>query len=118
MENKMVVKLLWKGSSEFIVEGQDGYFIEASAEETRDKILPALSAHERMKFDHMKDIYVATKTSGIITEGCYYFLVSCDAQTVKFESAEFLTTDLSTRGGKISSIPDLQITTVEEICSI
>jgi hypothetical protein len=115
---KMTVKLLWENCSEFVVEGQDGFFIEASQGETIGKILPALSAHEKLKFDQMKNFYVAATTGGFTNEGCYYFLVSRDAQTIKFESAEFIDSDLSVRGGMISILPETMITRIDEITGI
>jgi hypothetical protein len=111
----MIIKMFWEKCSEFVVEEEDGFFIEASAAETMEKIVPALSPHERLKFEQMKDIYVAKATNGMAHEGCYYFLVSRDAQAIKFESVSFMTSDLSARGGKVKPIPDVPIAKIEDV---
>jgi hypothetical protein len=114
----MIIKMFWERCSEFVVEGQDGFLIEADAEETRAKILPLLSPHEKLKFEQMKDFYVAKAVSGPAREGCYYFLVSRDAQAIKFESFAFLSSDQSARGGKLWALPDIPIAQVGEVGAI
>ena len=101
------------------MEDQDGLLIEVSPEEARDVLLPVLSPHERLKFEQMKDIYVAKSSpqSGA-NEGCYYFLVSHDGQAVKFESFALLTSDQSGRGGSIKRLPNIPISKIEEVSSI
>ncbi len=111
----MLIKLFLERSNEFVVEGEDGYFVEANASEAMSAILPALSPPEKLKFEQMKDIYVAKSSSGAVHEGCYYFLVSRDAQAIKFESAAFMTSDLSARGGKVKVIPDVPISRIEDL---
>jgi hypothetical protein len=114
----MIIKMFWEKCSEFVVEDEDGYFIEASAAEAMEKIVPALSKHEKIKFEQMKEIYVAKATDGMVHEGCYYFLLSRDAQTIKFESVAFMTSDLSARGGKLKPLPDVPLEKIEDISSI
>ena len=114
----MIIKMFWEGCSEFIVEGEDGYFIEASPSDTTEQIIPALSPHEKLKFEQMKDIYVAKTTDGKAHAGCYYFLVSRDAQAIKFESVAFMCSDLSSRGGKVKILPDKPLAKIADIPSI
>lgn len=114
----MFAKIFWERCAEFVVEDEDAFFIEASPDETAAKIVPRLSPHEKLKFDQMKDIYVAKATTGIVHEGCYYFLVSRDAGNIKFESVAFMTSDLSSRGGKTKLLPDIPIAEIEELASI
>jgi hypothetical protein len=114
----MKIKMFWESCSEFVVEGEDGFFIEASAAEAIERIIPSLSEHEKIKFQQMKDIYVAKTTNDLVHEGCYYFLVSRDGQAVKFESVAFMVSDLSSRGGKVRFMPDIPIAQIEEVSSI
>jgi hypothetical protein len=114
----MFAKIFWERCAEFVVEDEDAFFIEASAEETIAKILPLLSQHEKLKFEQMKDIYVAKATTGIVHEGCFYFLISRDAVSIKFESVAFMTSDLSSRGGKTKRLPDIPLGKIEDLGSI
>jgi hypothetical protein len=114
----MIIKMLWEKCPEFVVEEEDAFFIEASLDETVQKILPALSAQERIKFDQLKDIYVAKETMGLARGGSFYFLVSRGAQAIKFESVSFLSSDFSARGGRVRSIADRTISELSEIESI
>lgn len=114
----MIIKMFWEKCSEFVVEDEDGYFIEAGPAEAMEKIVPALSKHEKLKFEQMKGIYVAKATDGIAREGCYYFLLSRDAQSIKFESVAFMTSDLSARGGKVKRLPDIPLERIEDISAI
>jgi hypothetical protein len=114
---KMIIKLYWERCAEFVMDEQDGYLIEATPAETLEFIVPALNPHERLKFESMKDIYIAKPTNGTLDGGCFYFLVSRDGQAVKFESRAILTTDLSSRGGKISPMPDIPIARLEDVCT-
>jgi hypothetical protein len=118
VEWEMIIKLFWEQCSEFVVEGQDGFFIEATLAETMGTIVPSLNLHEKLKFEQMKEFYVAKVTSGFVHEGCYYFLVSRDAQAIKFESVAFMTSDLSSHGGKVRIMPDIPIAKIEDICAI
>lgn len=113
----MIIKMFWEKCSEFVVEEEDGFFIEASPEEAAQNIVPTLSPHEKLKFEQMKDVYVAKSTSGMAREGYYYFLVSRDAQSIKFESVAFMTSDLSSRGGTLKPIPDIPIAAIGELSS-
>ena len=101
-----------------VVEDQDGFLVEVSPEEARDILLPVLSPHERLKFEQMKDVYVAKASQSGAREGCYYFLVSRDGQAVKFESSALLTSDQSGRGGSIKRLPDIPVSKIEEVSSI
>jgi hypothetical protein len=111
----MIIKMFWEKCSEFVVDEEDGFFIEASPDEALREILPALSPHEKLKFEQMKDIYVAKTTNGIAKEGCFYFLVSRDAQSIKFESVAFMSSDLSSRGGKLKPMPNIPIASIGEL---
>lgn len=114
----MIIKMYWERCPEFVLEEQDGYFVEATAEEANESIVPALSPHEKLKYDQMKEIYVAKATSGIAHEGCFYFLVSRDAQVIKFESVAFMTSDLSARGGAVKMMPDIRIERIFDVSAI
>jgi hypothetical protein len=113
----MLIKMFWESCSEFVIENQDGFLIEASPAETLELIVPVLSPHERLKFESMKDHYISKKTD-CGRAGMYYFLVSRDAQMIKFESAAFFASDLSSRGGTILTMPDIPIDRIEDICHI
>ena len=114
----MFVKMFWESCPEFVVEEEDAFLIEANPAETSEKVLPALSAHEKLKFEQMKDIYCAKATTGRVHEGCYYFLVSRDAHTIKFESVAIMSADLSARGGKARPMPDLPVAAIADLGSI
>ena len=114
----MIIKRFWERCSEFVVEEQDAFLIEANSMETENTIVPTLSPHEKLKFDQMKEVYFAKASGGGATEGCFYFLVSRDAQSIKFESVALLTADLSGRGGKVKVLPDLSISKIEDVSSI
>jgi len=114
----MIIKMYWEGCPEFVVEGEDGFVIEANQTEALGKIVPILSPHEKLKFEQMREFYMAKATVGIAREGCYYFLVSCDAQAVKFESVALLTSELSGRGGKVRMMPEIPIENVADVCNI
>lgn len=114
----MIIKMFWERCPEFIMEEEDAFIIEASKEETYDKILPLLSPHEMLKFEQMKDIYVSKSSEGGTCEGCYYFLVSRGAGAVKFDSAAILSADLSKRGGKTRVFPNIAISGIEDIDGI
>ena len=115
---QMTIKRFWDRCSEFVVEEQDAFLIEANSAETTSTILPNLSPHEKLKFDKMKEVYVARTSNGGAHEGCFYFLVSRDAQSIKFESVALLTADLSGRVGKVKVLPDISIAKIEEVSSI
>jgi hypothetical protein len=106
----MIIKLFWEGCSEFIVEEEDAFLLEADAVEALSTIVPALSQREQLKFEQMKDVYSAA--------GKYYFLVTRDAQEIKFESSAILSADMSGRGGKIKALPDLPVSRIEDVRSI
>jgi hypothetical protein len=114
----MNIKFFWEKCHEFVVEEEDAFFLEASPDEAVARILPLLSPSEKIKFEQMKDIYIAKATRGIVHEGCYYFLISRGAHTIKFESIALLTSDLSTRGGRVKALPDVSISSIEDIDSI
>jgi hypothetical protein len=114
----MVVKIYWERCPLFVVEEEDAFFLEASPSETESSILPFLTPAEKVKFEQLKDVYIAKASSGIVHEGCYYFLVSRGAHVVKFESIALMTSDLSTRGGKAKTLPDLPIAKVADIDAI
>jgi hypothetical protein len=118
MENSMNIKIFWEKCHEFVVEEEDAFFLEAGPDEAATKILPLLSPSEKIKFEQMKDIYIAKATRGIVHEGCYYFLISRGAHTIKFESVALLTSDLSARGGKAKALPDVSISSIEDIDSV
>jgi hypothetical protein len=114
----MVIKIYWEGCPSFVVEEEDAFFIEASKGEAESIIVPFLSPHEKLKFEQLKDIYIAKVSNGIVHQGCYYFLVSRGAHVVKFESVSLLTSDLSARGGKAKILPDIPIAKIEDIDSV
>jgi hypothetical protein len=114
----MVIKIFWERCPVFVVEEQDAFFIEATSDEAAKLILPILSPHEKLKFEQLKDIYIAKASSGIAHEGCYYFLASRGVHDVKFESVALMTSDLSARGGKAKVLPDIRIEKIEDIDSI
>jgi len=113
----VIIKFFWERCREFIVEDEDAFLVEATAEEASSIVIPLLSPRERVKFDQMKDIYVAKETSGRATAGSYYFLVS-RAKELKFESVAILTSDLSGRGGNVKAIPDIKIASIDELDKI
>lgn len=114
----MVIKIFWERCPSFVVEEEDAFFVEATAEEAASQIVPRLSPHEKLKFEQMKDIYIAKDSSGMAHEGCYYFLISRGAHDIKFESVAFMTSDLSARGGKAKVLPDIKIDKIEDIDSV
>jgi hypothetical protein len=114
----MILKVFWEKCPTFVVEEEDAFFVEASAEETERSIFPQLSPQEKIKFEQLKDVYVAKKSDGLVREGCYYFLVSRDAHMIKFESVEFMTSDLSARGGKARVLPDIPIERIDDIDTV
>jgi len=114
----MFIRMFWERCPEFVVEEEDAFFIEATPDEAKEKILPELSPHEKLKFEQMKDAYLARQTMGGAREGRYYFLVSCDAHAIKFESVQFMTSDLSTRGGRPRAVPDIPLASIDELASI
>jgi hypothetical protein len=115
---KMVIKIFWERSPAFVVEEEDAFFIEATADEAKNLLFPILCPQEKIKFEEMKDIYVAKSSEGLAREGCYYFLISRGAHTVKFESVSFMASDLASRGGKIKILPNLPISKIEDIDEI
>jgi hypothetical protein len=114
----MIIKMFWENCCEFVVEEEDAYLFEASAEEAIGRILPLLSPQEQLKFNQMKDVYGVKSSEIIPGDSRYYFLVSRDAHTIKFESVALLTADLSARGGKAKLLPDIRISAIEDIDSI
>jgi hypothetical protein len=114
----MLLKIFWEKSPAFVVEEEDAFFIEATADEAKNLVLPLLSPHEKIKFEEMKEIYVAKSSEGLARDGCYYFLVSRGAHVVKFESVSFMTSDLASRGGQAKILPDIPIGGIEDIDSI
>lgn len=114
----MIIKIYWERCPLFVVEEEDAFFLEATPSEAEEKILPLLSPAEKLKFGQLKDVYIAKASSGIIHEGCYYFLVSRGAHVVKFESVALMTSDLAARGGKAKTLPDLPIAKVDDIDTI
>jgi hypothetical protein len=118
MEKNMILKIFWEHCPLFVVEEEDAFFLEASPAETAEKILPQLSMAEKVKFEQLKEVYIAKASSGIVHEGCYYFLVSRGAHSIKFESTALMTSDLSARGGKTKVLPDLSIEKIQDIDSV
>jgi hypothetical protein len=118
METDMKLKLFWACCHDFVVEEEDAFLIEASAEEAAEKILPHLSPQEQVKYKQMKEVYMAKSTNGRANAGCYYFLVSREAKEVKFESVALLSSDLSSRGGAARALPDIQISSLDELDAI
>jgi hypothetical protein len=114
----MIIKMYWKQCHDFVVDDEDAFLIEADAGETAEKLVPKLSPQERVKFDQMKDIYVATGSIGKTRAGCYYFLVSSDTKELKFESAVVLSSDLSSRAARVKSLPDIQVGGIDDIDAI
>jgi hypothetical protein len=114
----MTIKIFWERCNEFVIEEEDAFLVEASAEEALGKIYPLLSPQEKLKFEQMKDVYVAKSTTATAHEGCYYFLVSRGARLIKFESVALLTSDLSRRGGKARPVPDIHLSSIDEIDSV
>jgi hypothetical protein len=114
----MILKIFWKRCPLFVVEEEDAFFIEVSPPEVEEKILPLLSPAEKVKFEQLKDVYISKASSGIVHEGCYYFLVSRGAHVVKFESVALMTSDLAARGGTAKVLPDLPIAKVEDIDTV
>lgn len=114
----MVAKIFWERCPLFVVEEENAFFVEASPAEVEEKILALFSPSEKHKFDQLKDVYIAKASSGGIHEGCYYFLVSAGAHVVKFESVALMTSDLSSRGGKIKALPDIKIERIEDLDGI
>jgi hypothetical protein len=118
MEKGMIVKMLWERCHDFVVEEEDAFLVEASADEATGKLLPLLSQRERMKFEQMKDFYVAKTTEGKARAGSYYFLVSRGAKEIKFESVALLSSDLSARGGRARFLPDIPISCIDDLDTI
>jgi len=114
----MIVKMFWERCHDFVVEEEDAFVIEASAEETTGKLFPLLSPREQLKFEQMKDFYVAKATDGKARAGSYYFLVSRGAKEIKFESVALLSSDLSSRGGKARFLPDIPISCIDDLDTI
>jgi hypothetical protein len=111
----MIIKIYWERCHEFVVEEEDAFLIEASADEAAAKILPLLSPQEKLKFEQMKGVYVAKATSGMAHGGCYYFLVSRGARVIKFESVALLTSDLTARGGSPKVLPDIPLAGLDDL---
>jgi hypothetical protein len=115
MERGMIVKMFWERCHEFVVEEEDAFLLEASTDEASEKLIPLLSPQEQTKFERMKDIYVAKATEGKARAGSYYFLVSRGAKEIKFESVAFLSSDVSGRGGEARFLPDIPISSVDDL---
>ena len=114
----MIVKMFWEHCPEFVVEEEDAFFIEVTGKEAAEKVFPALSPQEKLKFEQMKDVYVAKTTNEYAREGSYYFLVTRGAHEIKFESVAFMSSDLSARGGKAWSVPPVAIESFSELDSM
>jgi hypothetical protein len=114
----MIIKLYLERCLDFVVEEEDAFLVEACAEDAAANFLPRLSPQEKVKFDQMKDVYVAKATAGRAAAGCYYFLVSRDTKEVKFESVAVLSSDLSSRAEKVRSVPDLRIERLDDLDSL
>jgi hypothetical protein len=114
----MIIKMFWERCREFVVEEEDAFLIEASADEATGKLFPILSPREQMKFERMKDVYVGKTTDGKTRAGAYYFLISRGAKELKFESVAFLSSDLSERGGRARFLPDIPISRIEDLDAI
>jgi hypothetical protein len=114
----MILKIFWERCPLFVVEEEDAFFIEATPAEAEERILPFLSPTEKLKFEQLKDVYIAKASSGIVHEGCFYFLISRGAHVIKFESVSLLTSDLSSRGGKSKALPELTIAKIEDVDSV
>lgn len=114
----MKAKLFWHRCPLFVLDEDDAVFLEVSPAELEAKILPYLNPAERLKFDQLKEVYVAKASSGMVTEGCYYFLVSKSVHAIKFESVALFTSDLASRGGEVWALPDLPLDSVEAIDSL
>jgi hypothetical protein len=113
----MIIKLYLERCHDFVVEEEDAFLLEVEAQEAAASLLPKLSPQERVKFDQMKDIYVAKATCGRATAGCYYFLVSRGAKEIKFESVAVLSSDLSARAERVKAITDLNISCLDDLDS-
>lgn len=118
MEKIVFVKMFWERCRDFVVEEEDAFLIEAGADEATGCLLPLLSPQEKLKFEKMRDIYVARSSAGRAREGCFYFLVSRGAKEIKFESVAILSSDLSSRGGAAKFLPDIELSRLEELDSI
>jgi hypothetical protein len=118
LEKKVKVKLFLGKCHDFVVEDEDAFLVEAEADEAVAALLPLLSPRERVKFDQMKDVYVAKATGGKANAGCYYFLVSRGAKEIKFESVAILSSDLSSRAESVATLPDVPIKSLDDIDSI
>jgi hypothetical protein len=114
----MIIKMYWEQCHDFVVDDEGAFLLEADAAEAAEKLVPKLSPQERVKFDQMKDIYVATGSNGKARAGCYYFLVSSDTKELKFESAVVLSSDLSSRAASVKFLPDIQVGGVDDIDAI
>jgi hypothetical protein len=111
----MIIKIYWEKCREFVVEEEDAFFIEASPDEALGKLFPMLSPQEKLKFEQLKDVYAVKDANGQALAGRYYFLVSRGAKVIKFESAALLTSDLAARGGKAMALPDILISSLDEL---
>jgi hypothetical protein len=118
MEKGMIVKMFWERCHDFVVEEEDAFLIEASSDEATGMLFPLLSPREQLKFEQMKDFYVAKATDGKARAGAYYFLISRGAKEIKFESVALLSSDLSARGGKTRFLPEISISSVDDLDTI
>lgn len=114
----MIVKFVWPACGQFVIEDEDAFLIEASAEETKALLYPLLSQREKIKFDSLKDVYRAKATTESLREGCFYFLVSREAHELKFESSALPTSDVAAQGGGMRRIPDIAVAGIEELSAI
>jgi hypothetical protein len=114
----MTLKMLWEGCPAFVVEEEEAFFIEATKSEALSSIVPLLSPHEKIKFEQLKDTYIAKASNGFVREGCFYFLISRGAHIIKFESVALMTSNLEDRGGRVKILPDIPIARIEDIDSV
>jgi hypothetical protein len=110
--------MFWERCRDFVVEEEDAFLIEANADEACGYLLALLSPQEKVKFEKMREVYVAKNDEGRARAGCFYFLVSRGAKEIKFESVAILSSDLSARGGSVKFLPDIPISSIEGLDAI
>lgn len=111
----MTIKLYWAACGKFAIEETGAYFLEATKEEVETKLLPRMNKQELIKFETMKDVYVAPGDTDLVKKGRYYFLVSDDAQDIKFESSALPAAEFARGNSNLKPVRTVEIERIEDI---
>jgi len=111
----MIIKMYWAACGKFAMEETGAYILEATEEEARTVLLPKMNKQELIKFERMKDIYVAAEDTDIVKKGRFYFLVSEDGQDIKFESSAMPAVESARENSGLKRMRFIEVSTIEDI---